>query len=303
MKSFIYLDLFKMYSLSSQLLEGVTDYILEEKRGSITEQTDQKGPVASGRKIGEIIEETSGNFEKKFLHDYAYSIFEERLSDLNKLFSVDASLEGVEKVSHSKIVKVRGRAKFVDYKEITKSLSSVNSSLQSLGIVTSNNEREELLQKIEDLGGPKRALAGSEVAKLKALSDPTTFAQPENDTLYQKHLCALIDYSFGDSLEVEMFFPGFRVTADLDRGNLRESMQSIVKKYSRISEVEFIMLGVVTQVGEIPEDLEAASITEENTMREAMMANTIALASLENSFRRRAANEIVIDPIAVYVEL
>ncbi len=56
MKSFIYLDRFKMYSLSSQLMEGVTDYILEETRGSAVDETTQKGPVASGRIIAEIIE-------------------------------------------------------------------------------------------------------------------------------------------------------------------------------------------------------------------------------------------------------
>ena len=58
MKSFIYLDRFKMYSLSSQLMEGVTDYILEETRGSVTDDISQKGPVASGRIIAEIIEKT-----------------------------------------------------------------------------------------------------------------------------------------------------------------------------------------------------------------------------------------------------
>ena len=42
-KSFIYLDDYKMYSFSSQLFEGITQYILKEDVQAGEEQNSQKG--------------------------------------------------------------------------------------------------------------------------------------------------------------------------------------------------------------------------------------------------------------------
>lgn len=42
-KSFIYLDEDKMYSISSQLFEGMTQYILKKETESFNEEQQQKG--------------------------------------------------------------------------------------------------------------------------------------------------------------------------------------------------------------------------------------------------------------------
>lgn len=306
MKSFVYLDRFKMYSLSSQLMEGVTDYILEETRGSVVDEATQKGPVASGRIIAEIIEKASASYEKKFLHDYAYSLFEDRLVELSKLTKVDSRLSRTEVLgvlSHSQIIRVRGKAKFVDFLETVKTLRSMNSLRQSLGVVTSNGARVELIEKIAQLSQSRKSEAAACQSKLKELSDPKTFSQTSNDGFFQKHLGDVLEFSFGDTLELSMEFADFRVSADLNRENLRESERSLIKKYSRLTEVEFVLVGVVTQIGDLIAIPDAEEITEEHTMREAININTAGLASLENSFTQRSDDEIIIDPIAVYVEL
>jgi hypothetical protein len=41
-KSFIYLDNDKMYSISSQLFEGLTEYILRDNKTTSTEDDQQK---------------------------------------------------------------------------------------------------------------------------------------------------------------------------------------------------------------------------------------------------------------------
>lgn len=306
MKSFIYLDRFKMYSLSSQLMEGVTDYILEETRGSVVDETTQKGPVASGRIIAEIIEKASASYEKKFLHDYAYSLFEDRLIELSKLVKIDATFSRADvlgSLQHSQIARVKGKAKFVDFLEMVKTLRSMNSLRQSLGVVTSNGLRTDLIEKLSELNPSRKSEILSCQTQLKSLSDAKAFSQTPNDSFFQKHLGDVLDFSFGDTLELSMEFGDFRVSADLNRENLRESERSIVKKYSRFTEVEFVLLGVVTQIGDLVSSPEAEEITEEHSMREAININTAALAALENSFKRRSDNEIIIDPIAVYVEL
>lgn len=53
-KSFIYLDEDKMYSLSSQLFSGITEYIVSSRSEQESESADQKGPIGSGRILAEI---------------------------------------------------------------------------------------------------------------------------------------------------------------------------------------------------------------------------------------------------------
>ena len=78
-KNFIYLDEEKMYSLSSQLFEGVTEYVLNESSSEQGKSEEQKGPVGSGRVLGDILKNSERNTEKKFLNDYSYTIFEKKL--------------------------------------------------------------------------------------------------------------------------------------------------------------------------------------------------------------------------------
>jgi hypothetical protein len=51
-KSFIYLDEYKMYSISSQLFEGLTEYVLTGEKKSFSESEQQKGTFFSGKLMG-----------------------------------------------------------------------------------------------------------------------------------------------------------------------------------------------------------------------------------------------------------
>jgi len=302
-KSFIYLDRDKIYSLSSQLMSGVTEYILEEKDDVVQKKEEQKGPVGSGRIIAEIIEKTSSSVEKKFLHDYAYSLFEDRLVELEKLVEVSEaySFEDFQgAVRHGQIVKVVGKAKIVDYQELVKSLKAMDTIMPALSVVTSNEERVALAEELYSLVGNKKSDAA---ARLKKLLDIKTYAQKEHESFFQKNFSYVMEYMFSDSLDVEVRLQDYKVTADLQRENLREPLGSIVRKYSRFTEVEFSVVGIVTQVGVVAPLPEVDEITADHTMREAASMTTAALASLETSFRGRTDKEVIIDPIAIYTEL
>lgn len=309
MRNFVYLDQFKMYSLSSQLMEGITEYILQEKRNIVADEVSQKGPVASGRIMAEIIEKTSANYEKKFLHDYAYSIFEQRLRETGKYTDIgrNAAFSDIKaNTKHSQIVRVKGKAKIVDFSALHKILLTMDTMTQAFGVITHNYERELILAELNDrlsVPGVKKADLTELSNQLKKLSDPKNFGQDDNTKLYQKHLAQIMEHSFGDSLEFVMEFSDFKVSADMDRKCLREPENTLVKKYSRFTEVEFVMLGIVTQMGALEEPKEPEDITEDHTIREALTINISALSALENSVRKRRANEIILDPLAVYVEL
>ena len=73
-KSFLYLDEYKMYSISSQLFEGLTEYVVHNERRENESSETQKGPMASGRILAEILSSSEQELSKKVLHDYSYTL-------------------------------------------------------------------------------------------------------------------------------------------------------------------------------------------------------------------------------------
>ncbi|MEE5171544.1 hypothetical protein V2J76_24300 [Pseudomonas alliivorans] len=314
MKSFIYLDQYKMYSLSSQLMEGVTDYILKESSSSRADSEQQKGKVASGKLLGEIVESASANVEKKFLHDYAYSLFESRLLADNKIYVLDKSVDSMglrSEVGNCKLVKIKARAKFIDYQHITATLKGMSLMAKSLEVVTTNDDREELVGLIKLAKEDREEIkskGGASVAKLEGALKQRLKAehygdQLGNDAFFQTHLSHVIEHGFKHSLDFSMVLDSLEITADLNRENLRESIDSIVKKYSRISEVEFVMLGVITQCGIEHEISSAADSEVEENMKVAVGKTISVLTDFEKTFFGRSDNEVIVDPIAIYIEL
>lgn len=59
-KSFIYLDEYKMYSISSQIFEGITDSLVNYQESTTGQTEKQKGPIDSGRIMGDILKSESG---------------------------------------------------------------------------------------------------------------------------------------------------------------------------------------------------------------------------------------------------
>ncbi|SET65259.1 hypothetical protein SAMN05216326_15216 [Nitrosomonas marina] len=70
-----------MYSLSSQLFAGVTEYVLNESVSERSDSKEQKAIFGSGRVLGDILKRSDRKSEKKFLNDYSYTIFETELLD------------------------------------------------------------------------------------------------------------------------------------------------------------------------------------------------------------------------------
>ena len=88
LRNFIYLDSAKLKSYSSQIFEGVTDYILRTDSNEHHESESQKGPLSSGRVLGDIYKNTSNNTKLMFLEDHAYSIFEKHLQDNDYIHTI-----------------------------------------------------------------------------------------------------------------------------------------------------------------------------------------------------------------------
>ena len=73
-----------------------------------------------------------------------------------------------------------------------------------------------------------------------------------------------------------------------------------VSKYSRQTEYDFTMIGIITQSGKTNESL---AEREPNGIKNACLNLVDKLTIVENVFLGRVDNECIIDPIAIYREL
>ncbi|WP_250163246.1 hypothetical protein [Psychrobacter sp. WY6] len=112
----------------------------------------------------------------------------------------------------------------------------------------------------------------------------------------------LLEYGLGGQLEVQMNLSNHIASANLNRKFLREPEDLVIRKYSRQTEVQFTLFGIITQYEkEQTSPPEAAHDYE--TLKEAIMNMVSHITNLESAFTGRLSNEIIIDPIAMYTEL
>ena len=78
-KNLIYLDEYKMYSISSQLFGGLTEHVINVEHSADEKDERQSGPFGSGRMLANILKSGSSVEERRFLHDFSYTLFETAL--------------------------------------------------------------------------------------------------------------------------------------------------------------------------------------------------------------------------------
>lgn len=306
-KSFIYLDDYKLYSLSSQLFQGFTEYVISENAISFTEEENQKGMFASGKIIGYLLKTEKASAEKKYLHDYAFNLLEAELTNRGILYTIKP--EDTTDIIQSKgIVKVIGRAIFNDYRTLQSTMSHFNSLGESFGyfqnreeIIKLNNAESNALKSTNDrnqIAKIKNIKQQSNKAFISYLQENGLYIE-ENDI---KHMLNIMEYGFHGELE-------FRVTSNrvpvqfsaiLNRDYLRDTEAQFVSKYSRQTEYDFTMIGIVTQSGKTVDSL-GEHIP--NSLKNACLNLSDKLTNVEKSFLGRLDNECIIDPIAIYREL
>jgi hypothetical protein len=331
-KLLVYLDEYKMYSISSQIFEGLTEDIVHysERRKDVSEQ--QRGPVGSGRILADIASDTDTRQERRYLFDYAYTVFEKRLLDDGLVLDLDSSSspDQLGRLTEFSYLRVTGNLRLIDLAAATQMTRDFNKMMAALNYITSAGDRDasrELLRlALHVAKGQKK----SEIQRqLKALDSP---GQPVLDPKYLENLVYMLEFSFGDHLEAQVRLtdtdedeqPTF--TAILDREALRENVTALVKKYSRRSERPFSILGLVTQharlgtwheqaVAEVqPADASGQGSTPAaadespaiagsagtSHLKSALRVLMGQIGNIEDTFFGRLPQEVIIDPIAIY---
>lgn len=310
-KSFIYLDEQKMYSLSSQIFEGITEYVVNENSSEKENAESQKGPVASGRVLADIIKSSSKATEKKFLHDYSYSVFEKYLIDQNRVLSVTSPTLEMQTLQTSindySFIKVKLQAVFNDVEKITELFTHFNTIGEALAHMGAFEKINKIRLELEELklqadNKHYKSQLDNEYKRLTNLSVLAKQSGLYQDPKFLSNLALLIKYGFSDQFEIQQNGSEVLFTSCLKRECLRENEDLLVKKYSRKTEKEIVVFGLISQAfsGSKPEMNDKKDYPN---MKAALMNLVDHLTNMEGSISGKQDNEVVIDPIAVYVEV
>lgn len=307
-KSFVYLDEYKMYSISSQLFEGLTEYILANDKESLSENNTQKGKIGSGQVMGDILLKEKASTEKRYLHDYAFNLFEKELIRLNKVS------ESFDNIEDKPFVKMKGKILFNDYKVLLETLRNFNKIGEAIGYISNKDGLDQLNNLKENISKQNDRNSIAKFSQMTKKLEKEFHQDLINqglmlDAEVLKRMDILIEYGYKNLFEINLYDDDNNIiySSILNRKYLREE-DILISKYSRKTEVEFILLGILTQSGKEAFDPDFAfsyfSDTDEKTTLKRGAKNVInSLTGMENFFLGRLSNEYIIDPIAIYSEL
>ncbi len=315
-RAFIYLDKHKMYSISSQIFEGLTEYIVDytnDRNEDIHAAQNTDGLI-----LGHILGKELGTESKKFLHDYSYSIFEKQLCNDNQVLDLNAENIKTQmmKISDCNFIRITGKVIFNDVRLMVQTMESFNDVGKALvyisehaNILQKNKHEKETTGEFRE--GNKRSTVKT---RRRTISDKDTAAIASDrglnlDSEFLKKMAFLLKYGYKDQLELQIpitFYDQEKkdvfFSAVLKRNNLEENEESLIKKYARNTEKEFTMFGMVTQ-SENSRDGEEEAELEPKGMKQALMKLNTQISVIEDTYTGKLANEIIVDPIAIYREL
>lgn len=306
MKSFIYLDDYKMYSFSSQLFEGVTQYILKEQEKSYEEDHQQKGKFLGGRFMADMISQKNANAEMRYLHDFAFNLFEEELISRELLFDVTHQTT-ITDLKDKSFIRVKGKVVFEDYPRLLYTLDHFNEIGRAFGELQNVNELDEIKKMSSIISQTKEKEQRNKqkqiVNRAKKLVDEELLRQGIIiDDNVRKNILKILEYGYRNNYEVRMSMDESDIlfTAVINPSYLKEPEEVVVSKYSRMSERVFTIVGVVTQSGNEKANI---PLNGDNGMRNAAINLIQKIADLEGIFVGRSSNECIIDPIAIFTEV
>lgn len=310
-KSFIYLDEYKMYSISSQIFEGITEYSIDYRGAVKEEEETQKGPISSGRIMADILKSESGTQEKKYLHDYSYKLFEDRLTESGKVLNISSENIGeeIKQVDNAAFVKVRAKAVFNDMNIIKSTIEKFNELGEALAYITAFEQIEAVRQQLEtEAQGIKDRNQKSKIKReLKGLTDKKKLAENQGlrqDPDFLQKLAFVLNYGFQDQFEVQMPIESYIFSSNFKREYLRENEDLLIRKYSRFAEKEFVLVGTIAQSSSksiAPEEEDGDY--ESQHLKEAILSLVERLSAVESSFSGKLEHEVIVDPIALYREI
>ncbi|MDE6708752.1 MAG: hypothetical protein K2K06_12045 [Oscillospiraceae bacterium] len=279
LRDFIYIDKDKMYSLYSQIFEGVAESLMESISMS-NEETKKEG--SPKKNLEERIIEASVKTQNIVLFDHIYNMLEEKLSPY--LLNINETTTR-EDIKTDSIIKITGYALIEDYEHLSYLMGNLNSIGMALATLTMQ----------------------SQVGENKTISkNAVEQAAREYGLVLDKKLCdsivSVIENFHGSLMEVTVehsenpFNLGFK--APLDSQYLRLSPNMLRNLYGYKPCMKWTIVGEVTSIVD--------TSTEFEHKNKSMFAEMFKqLDQVDNAFTKMnesVSNIVRIAPIAVYIE-
>ena len=304
-KSFIYLDEDRMYSISSQLFEGMTQYILQENLEGLNEGQVQKGNFFSGRFMADMMFQSRSKSEMKNLHDFAFNLFEKELIDRGMLYDIKSS-DSLDDLKDKGFVRIRGKLLFCDYARMQYIIDNFNNIGRAIGYLQAQAYAEELEQSkriasnTKDREQKNRIHQGVKATE-KQIEDVLKSMGLVMEEKTIKNLSSIVRFGYQDGFEMRIFLEDSSLSffAIINQSYLKEKENILVSKYSRLTEKDFTIIGVITQAGNPKPKI---PVLEGRDIKTATQAMHEMIANLELQFNGRTDSECIIDPIAVFTE-
>lgn len=273
-KLFVYLDEDKMYSLSSQFFEGITNVIMMGDVSAHGQTESQMGDVMSGKFMASMMLQQNTTSVSRSLNDFAFTLFEKELVRRNLLYTIKAE-DTPDSLKGKSFVKVVGKVSFYDYSTTLKTVEKFNDLGRAIGYLQNQKVLSESELKSQGLAIDKKM---------------------------QEYVKQLIQFGFNNRLEVLFTINGSKqvYSTTVNRTFLKDPEDIIVSRYSQMPEKDFSLIGIISQV----DTVQASTIEmQSQDMKKTMRSITDKVAGLDNAFSGRASNECIIDPIAIFTEI
>lgn len=292
-REFIYLDTDKLISLSSQLFEGFIESVTSDERAAKSKSEEQKGPLASGEKLGVLLKSEQGRLETRSISDYAFTMLEAKLKSKGMLAVWDSN-------SPAEFVQVSGKAILQDIPKIVEMIRNFNDTGRNFAITqaVNLNSGELVYPPTESQDRNQNAKAKAFAKSIKGYSAIAREMGMQMDDDGMKAIASLLEGGHKDALEVIIPIDDDIFSAPLDRSYLRQDLDLILRRYGRRTERELTIVGRVCRSGE---EMAVTPTHDGESMRGILLNVQQALVEIDEAMNNRLPNEIVLDPLAIFV--
>ncbi len=233
-KSFIYLDEDKMYSISSQLFEGMTQYILQEKTEGQNDVNSQKGNFLSGRFMADMMFQSRSKSEMRNLHDFAFNLFEKELENRGILYDVKCN-DNISNLQDKGFVRIRGKIIFCDYSRMQYIIDNFNNIGRALGrlqVEAFYKQIEELKQNANETRDREKRHRQQQYGE-KQIEEFLKNAGLVLDEKYVKNLSTVMRFGYQDGFEARIILENSPLlfSAVINLQCLKENENVLISKY------------------------------------------------------------------------
>lgn len=298
LKNIVYIDYEKVYSLSSQLFEGIVQSAVEQQESTLSNvdalevQTQKKSSGTSDtNKLSTVVNP----------HDYHYLKFEKELFARNLIVSISAENFSIDKIKSGTFIKISCAIDINDYQKLkytTKNFAELGSAIHFVHKHDDLENIEKLLAEKSTTASEKKSLTDFKRAIMKEIEE----VSGKSKINFFNNLSTVLNYAYGDELEISQQIEQYKFTSFLIRNFLKLSPDMLVKLYSRRTKTPFTVVGIITQsfVSPKEDDNNERDVVD---IRGAAWNMNDALANLESTFCIPTENEFFIEPIALYTEI